>query len=525
MFLLAGLAGFLANSYAVPASPPDPPPGLSAIDFCKFLDANTINMCVSNLGTFAGQMGGPGLEFPKGSGKYCVYTSGLWICAKVNGEIRVALGGYTPEFRPGCIYPDGTYDPDSDPRHHVFKIAKGDTASPDYTGWPAGFGAPVDEDGKPLLVGSQTLWCVYHDANPMFHWAPEGGTAPLGIEVQQTAFASDWQVAFGKVVFVEFKMINRLANTLDSTYFGIFCDPDVGGFLDDLIGCDPALNLGFGYNATNADLVYGAQPPCIGYDIVRCPLDDSGIELGMTAFRGYANGGDPMSSSECYDCLRGLALDGSPIIDPTTGNPTTFQMSGDPVQGTGWLDSDGDDRRFIMASGPFTMEPGDTQQVAVAIVAARGWNRITAVKLMKELDRAAQAAYNAGLNGQFLPATEGSLYEADPGRRGADLPAEMNSARPNSPAGSPPVLTVGPNPARGSVAIDVRVSRPGSYALRVVDTEGRVVRTLLAGDILSAGHSLVWDGCDEGGHPAPAGIYFAHLAGNQTGSAKIVLLR
>jgi hypothetical protein len=529
-----GLAGFPPEpSAAAPDAAAVAPLGPSQMDISKFVDGNHIRMSVTNLGVFAGMGFIPGLEFPKGSGKYCTYTSGIWVGAKVNGETRLALGSYRWEFRPGCIYPDGTYDPADDARHHVYKIVEGDTLSPDYAGWPDEFGAPLGSDGKPLLPGEQTLWCVYHDADPASHQSSQGGTLPLGIEVRQVTFAFDWRVAFARVVFVEFTVINRLGNTLDSTYLGIFCDPDLGTFSDDLVGCDPALNLGFAYNAQNADGVYGAQPPCLGYDLLEGPADDDGNEMPMTSFRRYSGDSDPRSYAESYNCLKGLARDGSPIIDPTTSNPTAFQVSGDPVARTGWLDVGGSDRRFLMASGPFTMEPGDTQRVALAIMVARGGNRLTSVKMMKDMDVFAQAAYDADFRGQFPPLGEDQL--GDPGAggasRGDSQPLEVDAGRSQTRGASDPGVTVVVNPSRECAALGVRVARAGSYVLRIVDTRGRLVRIVYEGDLGGGEQRLVWDGRDNNGLAVPAGIYFAHLAGGAggpggaSGAAKIVLLR
>ena len=50
-----------------------------------------------------------------------------------------------------------------------------------------------------------------------------------------------------------------------------------------------------------------------------------------------------------------------------------------------------------MASGPFVMEPGDTQEVVVAQIVAgavEGVDRLSAVSLMKFYDQVAQVAYD-----------------------------------------------------------------------------------------------------------------------------------
>jgi flagellar hook assembly protein FlgD len=66
-----------------------------------------------------------------------------------------------------------------------------------------------------------------------------------------------------------------------------------------------------------------------------------------------------------------------------------------------------------------------------------------------------------------------------------------------------------------------------SVRLTVFDLSGRLVRTLVAGQSLDAGyHEVRWDGADEQGRSAAAGIYIYRLeAANFTTSRKLILLR
>ena len=47
--------------------------------------------------------------------------------------------------------------------------------------------------------------------------------------------------------------------------------------------------------------------------------------------------------------------------------------------------------------------------------------------------------------------------------------------------------------------------------LSVVDIAGRTVKSLVEGERSAGEHSVVWDGYDAAGEPAPAGIYFYRL--------------
>lgn len=83
-----------------------------------------------------------------------------------------------------------------------------------------------------------------------------------------------------------------------------------------------------------------------------------------------------------------------------------------------------------------------------------------------------------------------------------------------------------PNPARGALAIPIRISHPAWVDVGVFDAIGRRVRTLHAG-VLPAGTSEVrWDARTDAGHAAPSGIYYVRmLAGGQMRSQRAVLVR
>src|SRR5262249_6076894 len=151
--------------------------------------------------------------------------------------------------------------------------------------------------------------------------------------------------------------INAGANTLNNMFVSLWADPDLGGFTDDLVGCDTTLSLGYCYNATNNDQLYGATPPAVGYDFFLGPIDKTtGEALGMTSFNKYISGADPGASDEPYNYMRGGRPGGTPLTDPN-GVGRTFFRAGDPVTGVGWLDSNPADRRMLLNSGPFTMAP------------------------------------------------------------------------------------------------------------------------------------------------------------------------
>ena len=378
-------------------------------------DGNRFALYVTNDGSFGYDIpaGASGGEYPKGSGKFVLYAGGLWVGGLVNDEIRTTISEYSFEYAPGPWsgiwetvddYPDKDY-------YKVFKISRTDIeegpGNANYDDWMWGreqalanddpkAAPPVDSLGQPLLVGDQTLWCIYNDGSIEDH--NNMGTAPLGLEVEQTVFGFDREGPLGSVVFVEFIFRNAGTDTIKNTYVSVWADPDVGGASDDLVGCDTDLSLGFAYNATNNDNVYGAQVPAMGYDFFLGPIGSDGIPLPMTSFNKYINGTDPESPEHTYNYMMGLNRDGSDLIDPITGQVTKYFCPGDPVKGTGWNDSDPSDRRYMCNSGPFTFAPGDEQKVVVAVIAAQAGSNMGSVSLLKYYDTQAQVVFNNDFN-------------------------------------------------------------------------------------------------------------------------------
>lgn len=404
------------------------------------IDVNNINMFVTNKGSFANDFANnnnSGLFFPKGTVKTAVYESGIWIGGKITGaatdSIRVAIAEYSQEFQPGVMTGTSTWADPSDPVFTVYKVkrytgspndtahvdrdpalvAKDRTVDPiahhswsEYMAGAVPYGAPwkyydlpdpqnpaatVQVPG-PDVKGDQMMWSVFNDADPSVH--TNQLSLPLGVEIQNTTFAFDRQGALGNTIFLDYKLINKSANSYDSVFVILWADPDLGGAGDDLVGCDTTLSVGYVYNATNTDQLYADRPPAVGYDYFQGPKVGS-TTLGLSSFIFYINGTDPSNPTETYNYMRGTTKDGSPIINPETDQVDPFMFSGDPVSGTGWLDSNPSDRRFMCISGPFTLAAGDTQTIVGAVVIAQGGDRLSSITGMKFYDIKAQTAFDA----------------------------------------------------------------------------------------------------------------------------------
>ena len=308
----------------------------------------------------------------------------------------------------------------------------------DWTEWPAADGAPYyDGNGNgaydsdpssgdiPGVPGAnQTIWFVTNDLNES-RTNNLYGAKPLGVEMQATYWAYSQTGALGNMYFRKYRVINKSNEIFNDMYLSMWSDVDLGNSTDDFAGCDTSLSLGYCYNANASDATYNPlPPPAVGYDFFQGPVVDSPGDsaiyngkriygkknLPMTSFYYFARGdlavtdptqGDPQGSTQFYNFFQGrIGKTGDFFVDPITGQNTTFALSGDPQTKKGWIDGDligAGDRRIGMASGPFQMAPGDTQEVVVAEIIAGaipGVDRISAIGLLKYYDQQAQLAYD-----------------------------------------------------------------------------------------------------------------------------------
>lgn len=397
--------------------------------------------------------------YPKGSGKTVVYASGVMWGAQygAGGELRIGGAEYNSGLQAGKILSPNECEDPALPKNRIYRVRPdippdnqtadisseindGDGTSTqiydqyhkDWREWPWRDGAPFNDrngDGSydpfidvPGVPGAdQTLWYV---ANDMVDFPPQTWYfQSMRIEMQQTVWAYSRDGALGDMIFRQSRLINKGTTVLDSMYLSLWTDPDLGDSRDDLGGCDTTRSLAFVYNSKENDLGYQPlPPPAVGFDFFQGPVvpgapTDSAIFLGkpvygrrnlpMTAcyvFMNIAGGflSDPIYGAEgvlqWYNYMRGLiGRTGEPYIDPL-GVATAFPFAGDPEKHTGWLDETPYDIRLGLSSGPFTMSPGDTQEIVVAEIAAGavpGSDRISAVGQLKFYDDQGQAAYNS----------------------------------------------------------------------------------------------------------------------------------
>lgn len=364
----------------------------------------------------------PGVEVPKNGGVYSIFAGAMWLGGlDIDGNLKIAANTYRTnaqgqavnDFWPGPLNNDSgetdasvcsAYD-----RHWTVTKSEIDnfvvtgTSSTAIIEWP-GKGNPfcpvslpygevmapfkdVNGDGVynfqdgdyPDVPGDESVWFVIND-NGNTHTATGG--AALGFQLNILHYALN-NATLAETHFTDYTIINKSTETINKTYLGTWLDPDLGDFLDDYVGCDTTLNLGICYNSDDNDVGgYGTDPPFVALKIINGILGEDNTKIGMSSFVYYNNDfsatGNPETAEEYYGYMTGLWKDGTPITYGGTGydvnstDETAFMFPDDPSDSNGWSECNAGnlagDRRFILATGPFTMEVGARRSITNAIL-------------------------------------------------------------------------------------------------------------------------------------------------------------
>jgi hypothetical protein len=509
------------------------------------LDVNRMAGIYRNNGIwlFDAALGDWGCEWPKGSGNSPIFAAGQWIGAKINGDIRIAgVQHSATEFQPGLILEPFIADNPQSDEYRWYELKGGGIG--DWDSWPFDQGAPyydINTNGKydpgeiPLLLGHHSIFSVWNDLCAHLEY----GTDSLSAEIRQYVFAYNNVDVSGDMHFIRWYITNKSGIKWDSTYFCIWLDPDIGYALDDFVGCDTLLDLGFCYNADDDDQNYGSAPPATGICLLQGPIvnnpdsvltlpDDTilpGKEmLQLSSFIYYNNDdspqGNPHTAGEVWNYLRARWRDGQRITEGGDGTnpanePTNYMFTGDPEVQTGWLDFDPDDRRFIMPIGPFDLEPWEdkngnqladfgepgVQVIAVAVMVARGTDNLNSVTVLKSAVDIAKNTYNQIFANPYNYTGINEEKQAIPQR------SELDQNWPN--------------PFNSTTCIRYTIHKRTTVKLVIYDLLGREICRLVD-HMQNPGHYTVhWDA-----ENFSSGIYYYHLiTDNFMQIKKLLLLR
>jgi hypothetical protein len=449
-------------------------------DYSTTIDANQIGMIVSNRGIIGRDLGAPGSPsgtfYPVNTDRTCMYSAGIWVAGQVGQEIRVTVAEYDTEYHPGVILEGGGWSDPTLPRYRTYKLTPlSGPGDPDYDEWPVEDGAPLGRDGNPLVVGDQTLWSVFNDADPDGHISDAGQTAPIGVEVSQLTYAFSLPQPLDRVIFLDYRLTHKGQEAFSQAFVGIFTDIDLGGGRDDLAGCDSLLEAGFTMNDDDWDDIYENRPPTTGFVVLKGPGNPA---HPLYAAIDYVNGQDPSRHEASYNLLQGLDTDGAPVIDPYTNRPTRFWHAGDVVSGEGWRDLWVQDKRNLLSIGPFDFSPGQVESVRVAFVVGDKVNHIASTADMLDVSRCVK---RLNAKGAFLQPSRWAIAGFYP--------------QPFDPTDGVPGWTF------------ILAPEPGRILVRVYNELNHLVRSFPEQDVAAGIVPFEWDGRSDLGEIVTPGPY------------------
>jgi len=482
-----------------------------------------------------------------------LYSGGFMLSGYSNDFLWVnqTMGSsYRNDYQPGTVGSNP-----NDPKNKIYFLRKDDP--PFGTSWQnwkdaVALGAyfydgdndgiynPVDKNGNgqwdanedmPDILGDVTAWCVYNDGFPnrSFYDVP-----PQGIEIRQTVFASN-KPNLNNTIFIRYSILNRgtVAENLDSVYFSVYTDPDIGDYNDDLAGCDTLLNSGYCYNSGD-DNEYGLNPPAFFSTILQGPwtytgnssdtaFNHRGQILGKQVLVGYKNLNissffvyypiitDPIVPStrfEARNIMLGYNFNGQ-LINPCSWgsvvggvncaavNPR-FHYSGDPVSNIGWINTSAYDRRMMVNVGPFKLQANNPVDIIVAYTVGRGIDHLNSITVARELTNSVINEYKSN----FSTITNFENF-------GVVIPSEFK------------LYQNYPNPFNSSTVITYHLPVKDFVTLKIYNILGNEVATLV-NEEKPAGIYLV--NFNSNLYNLASGVYFYRLTTKNYSDTKKLLL-
>jgi hypothetical protein len=224
-------------------------------------------------------------------------------------------------------------------------------------------------------------WMVFNDKGE--HLESKG--IPLGIEFQLTVFGFNCvdNYVLNNALFNSYKIINQGADEIDSTYFGMWTDYDLGCASDDFLGSDSIRNTEFVYNdgadgdvgfdCSTGSSTYANYPPVQSMTYLSHPMHS------LINYSRWYEGQfyTPRSPDEFYHLLSGQWPDGTPIAahgngyDTMNQDATTrFLYYGDPRDTTQWSEIQEDqphvDEKPVSSVFLDTFKPGEITTIETA---------------------------------------------------------------------------------------------------------------------------------------------------------------
>jgi hypothetical protein len=224
-------------------------------------------------------------------------------------------------------------------------------------------------------IPDQMLWMVFNDVDTN----QISGHRPLRFEIHLTAYAFHCQdnEVLNNTIFNSYKIIDRAVSPLDSVFFGMWTDYDLGCSTDDAIGSDSTRNTEFVYNADDEDGDVGLDCTSGADTYAEEPPVQSMTYLSHPMHSFITASPETDTPIEYYRQLNGEWPDGTPVTPEGSGynpgsglSPVKFLFSGDPRDTADWTSvknfPDGGDLRTVSSVYLGRMDPGAVREVITA---------------------------------------------------------------------------------------------------------------------------------------------------------------
>ena len=498
-----------------------------------WLDVTDRGYLIDSLGWMAGSRWWDSAAYGHG----IVFDQGPWIIGKFNGAPAAAMTLWGSSYSPGPAIagkPALDVRPGDSLRYHPYKISRDCAQDSDAVNWPVDLGAPVDGQGKPLILGDQMIWSVFNAADTNLFaegWGVDqvhrrkDQFPRLPVEIRHAAYAQK-AMSFAdtsllaNVVFQEWTFINKGPFPVESCYVGLWADIDIDFGIENFTAVDTTLQLGYLWIdstrnhepfAVGYSLLYGPAVPSSGHTALFQGKARAGYRnLPLSSFLGISQnwgrdslfGSAPNKLKAAWNVARGFDKVGNVIIDSVTRQPTRFPFSGDPVTGSGWIDNrhNPGEAGILMFTGPFTLAAGDSQWMMAALIPADAGEPMPSITLLRD-----HAARLRSMSYQEI---------AHP------RPLAVDMSQPTLP-GEVKLFQNYPNPFNPTTVVRYELPQASEVKLVVYDVLGREVAVLVNERKLPGRYTVKFDATG-----VASGVYFYRLqAGSFVEVRKLVVLK
>ncbi len=343
----------------------------------------------------------PSCEYPKGSNSTYLFAGAFWIGAIVGRDTTVSLAADGWSFV-------REFFPDESPFGDIIYRSIKDPAQPEFEG----------------AISEEDYICVYTDTitdgvGTDYFGRPH---QPLYVEATQNTYAWSYSYAEDFILF-DYKVKNIGVDILEDVYMGIYVDADVwgtgggqDGAQDDLCGfllsypdscnnCERRDTVFTAWIADNdGEMSQPSEaahvPHVTATRIIRTPQDSLNVSFNWWIsdtpsrdfgprhrdnFRDYGSGGlgTPEGDRNKYYIMSNREFDYDQAYVAAIQATDSLWLYPDQNLAPGF--ADGEDTRYLLSFGPFTIRPGQTLPISFAYVAGSDFHGPSAVANLANL--------------------------------------------------------------------------------------------------------------------------------------------